>query len=108
MFGTIYVDNDFQSNNLTDVPWYRVVAFKDKNDKKGIDSPPVALYDKTGRKTFGVSYKLLHLKYIQAKTDGIPVLYYPAVSSGKVSINIDPVTNQRTGYTCDESAPEED
>ena len=64
MFGTTYTDTDFRSNNLTDVPWYRITAFKDKNDKNGVDSQPVALYDRTGRKAFGTAYKILHLKYI--------------------------------------------
>lgn len=104
VFGTTYTDTDFKSNNLTDVPWYRIVAFKDKNDTTGIDSQEVALYDRTGRKAFGVAYKILHLKYIQAKTDGIPVLYYPAIVNGKVSQDIDPLTGQRIEQDCSEDA----
>lgn len=105
VYGSTFTDNTFESKNLTDTPFYRITAFK---GNQAADSPEVALYDKTGKKAFGVAYKLLHLKYIQAKTDGIPVLYYPAVTSGKVSSNIDPLTGQRTSYKCEEKDDTQD
>lgn len=100
VYGTTYTDTTFGSRNLTDVPWYRVTAFLGKDDVRGVDSDPVALYDRTGRKAFGVAFKILQLKYKQARTDGIPVLYYPAVSSGKMSDSLDPLTGQREKSDC--------
>lgn len=98
VYGTTFTDNTFESKNLTDVPMYRILAML---GDKAADSPEVALYDKTGKKSFGIASKILHLKYLQAKTDGIPVLYYPAVTSGKISSNIDPLTGQRIANSCD-------
>lgn len=54
VYGSTYTDNEFESKNLTDVPMYRIVAMK---GDKSVDSPEVALYDKTGKKSFGVAYK---------------------------------------------------
>lgn len=103
VFGTTYTDMDFKSGRLTDVPWYRVTAML---GNASADSEPVALYDRTGRKAFGAAFKILSLKYRQARADGIPVLYYPAVANGKMSDMLDPSTGQRTASWCSSDSDE--
>lgn len=103
VYGTMFTDTGFRSKDATNVPWYRVVAILEPG-KHEADSEPVALYGgMTGRRTFGMAFKTLRLKYIQARHDGVPMLYYPALKSGKVSPYIDPLTGQRTGRACGEA-----
>lgn len=100
VYGNIYLDVNFYSKNKIQVPHYRILALL---DGKEYVSDQIAVFDKLRRREFGIIKKIIMSKLLQAKHDGIPVLYYPAISSGKVSTNIDPLTGQRTAYTCPNS-----
>lgn len=95
--GTTYTDTEFTIKNRTQVPSYRVMAVL---DGKTWFSPEVALYARTGRKAYGIAHHIIRNKYLQARQDGIPVLYYPAVKNGELNSNIDPVTGQRVKAPC--------
>lgn len=97
VYGNIYLDTDFYSTNKLDVPHYRLLAIY--NDKE-YESEQVAVYSHLRRREFGIIKKIIMTKFLQAKHDGIPVLYYPAIKNGKVSMNIDPTTGQRTSSSC--------
>lgn len=97
VYGTIYLDTDFYSKNKLDNPHYKLLALL--NDKEYI-SDQVALFSNLRRREFGIIKKIIITKFLQAKHDGIPVLYYPAIKNGKVSVNLDPITGQRISVSC--------
>lgn len=96
-YGTTYADTNFKIQNKTDVPHYRVLALLDGDE---YESPDVALFAHTDRKAFGVAQNIIRANYLQARQDGIPVLYYPAIRNGKMSSSLDDVSGQRTEYKC--------
>lgn len=97
VYGTTFADTGFEIRNLTDVPHYRVLALLDGEE---YDSPAVALFAHTDRKAFGVAQNIIRGNYLQARQDGIPVLYYPAIRNGKMSSALDDVTGQRNTVQC--------
>lgn len=101
IYGNMYLDTNFYSTNKLDVPHYKLLAI---DGDKEYESEQVAIYSHLRRREFGIIKKIIMTKFLQAKHDGIPVLYYPAIKNGKVSTNIDPVTGQRMGTSC----PDED
>lgn len=101
VYGNMYLDTNFYSTNKLDVPHYKLLAIDGDNE---YESEQVAIYSHLRRREFGIIKKIIMTKFLQAKHDGIPVLYYPAIKNGKVSTNIDPVTGQRMGTSC----PDED
>lgn len=103
IYGTIFMDTSFYSTNKTDVPHYKLLAIQDKQE---YESEQVAVFSNIRRREFGIIKKIIMSKFLQAKHDGIPVLYYPAIKGGKVSLNIDPVSGTRTTYTCPDEQSE--
>lgn len=97
VYGEIFIDTDFYSTNKVDVPHYKLLAIK---DDKEFASDQIAVFSHIRRREFGIIKKIIMTNYLQAKHDGIPVLYYPAIKNGIVSMNIDPVTGQRIAATC--------
>lgn len=97
IYGQVYLDTDFYSSNKIDVPHYRILAI---HGGKEYESDQIALYSHLRRREFGIIKKIIMTKFLQAKHDGIPVLYYPAIKSGLVSLNIDPVTGMRQASSC--------
>lgn len=97
VYGTIFLDTDFYSVNKYDTPHYKLLAIL--GDKE-YESEQVAVFSHIRRVEFGIIKKMIMTKFIHAKHDGIPVLYYPAIKSGKLSSNIDPITEQRMYATC--------
>lgn len=97
VFGNIYTDTTFYTPNKLQIPVYRLLAII---DGKEYESPEVALYAKTGRKAYGVAHSIIRSKYLQARQDGLPVLYYPLVRNGKTNSAMDPDTGQRTKAVC--------
>lgn len=95
--GTTYADTDFVVRTKEFVPQYRILAVL--NGKEYI-SPDIAVFSRTDRKAFGVAHNIIRAKYIQARQDGIPVLYYPAIKNGEMSSTLDELTGQRTKATC--------
>lgn len=100
VFGTVYADTDFYVKNKEQVPSYRILAL---SDSKEYDSPEIAAFAKTGRTAYGVAQHIIQTKYLQARQDGLPVLYYPAITNGKMSAALDDVTGQRLKVDCGES-----
>lgn len=96
-YGTTYADSTFFIKNRSQVPMYRVVA---KLGDALYDSPEVALYSRTGKLEYGLAYNIIREKYQQARCDGVPVLYYPLVKSGKLSAALDDITGQRLEAYC--------
>lgn len=101
VYGTTYTDTTFGSANKVQVPHYQIIA--DLPDGRSFKSPEIALYAKTGRKAYGIAHHIIRNKYLQARQDGIPVLYYPSVKNGKISADLNPVTGQREKAPCYES-----
>lgn len=99
VFGTTYADTGFNIRNKTDVPHYKVLALLDGDE---YESPDVALFAHTDRKAFGIAQNIIRANYLQARQDGIPILYYPAIRNGKMSSALDDVTGQRESVKCDE------
>lgn len=106
--GTTFTDTDFYSQNRVQVPVYKVMA---ELDGKTWYSPEIALYSKTGRKAYGIAHHIIRNKYLQARQDGIPVLYYAAVKNGELSDNINKWTGQTEKAPCyrsNSTNPDED
>lgn len=106
--GTTFTDTDFYSKNRSQVPSYRVMA---ELDGKTWFSPEIALYAKTGRKAYGIAHHIIRNKYLQARQDGIPVLYYASVKNGELSDNINKWTGQTEKAPCyrsNSTNPEDD
>lgn len=100
VYGTTYADTGFNVKTKFQVPAYRVLALL---DGKEYVSPEVAVFSKTGRKAYGVAHHIIRSKYLQARQDGIPVLYYPAIRNGQMSSSLDDVTGQRLEASCNDS-----
>lgn len=100
-FGQMYTDLDFNVNVKLANPGYKVLAIL--NGKEFV-SPDITLYSKTGRQAYGVAHMIIREKYMQARQDGIPVLYYPLARNGKTNAALDPDTGQRVKATCPASA----
>lgn len=103
IYGNIYLDTNFYSTNKLDVPHYKILAIEGDNE---YESEQIAVYSHLRRREFGIIKKIIMTKFLQAKHDGIPVLYYPAIKNGKVSLNIDPTTGQRISSDCSDSSEE--
>lgn len=101
VFGCTFTDTTLQVRNKLQIPYYRVLAIL---NGKEYESPVVALYDRVGREAYGVSHCIISEKYIQARQDGIPVLYYPLARNGKTNEALDPDTGQRIKATCPASS----
>lgn len=97
VFGTTYVDTTLDVPNKLQTPGYKVLAILGKRE---FESPDITIYDKTGRKAYGVAHNIIRAKYIQARHDGIPVLYYPLTRNGKRNESLDPDTGQRVKAAC--------
>lgn len=97
VYGNVYLDTNFYSTNKLDVPHYKLLALDGDNE---YESEQVAVYSHLRRREFGIIKKIIMTKFLQAKHDGIPVLYYPSIKNGKVSVNIDPTTGQRISLSC--------
>lgn len=103
VYGNIFLDTNFYSTNKVDVPHYKILAILGQEE---FESEQVAVFQHIRRVEFGIIKKIIMTKFLQAKHDGIPVLYYPAIKNGKVSTNIDPITEQRTYATCPNDSSE--
>lgn len=98
VYGNTYADKDFFIKNKEQVPCYKVLALTDAG--KEFVSPEVAVFSKTGRKAYGIAQNIIRAKYLQARHDGIPVLYYPAITNGAMSSSLDDITGQRLEAYC--------
>lgn len=101
-YGTVFADTNFVIRNKVDVPQYKVLALLDGHEYV---SPDAALYAHTERKAFGIAQNIIRATYLQARQDGIPVLYYPAIRNGKMSSSLNDITGQREQAAC--PSPEE-
>lgn len=101
VYGTTYADTSFEVPNKVDVPHYKILAILD--NKEEYESPDVALFSYTDRRAFGIAQNIIRANYLQARQDGIPVLYYPAIRNGKMSSALDDITGQRESATCNET-----
>lgn len=97
VFGSTYTDTGFSVRNKLSNPGYKILAVL--NGKEFV-SPDITLYSRTGRKAYGVARTILRSKYLQARLDGIPVLYYPLARNGKTNESLDPDTGQRVKASC--------
>lgn len=104
VFGRTFTDTGLKVQNKLQTPYYRLLAVK---DGKEYDSPPVAVFDKVGRKAYGVAHSIIRAKHIQARADGIPVLYYPLARNGLTNESLDPDTGQRVVAVCTSSGDED-
>lgn len=95
--GTTYADTSFFVRTKEQVPHYKVLALL---DGKEYISPAVAVFANAGRKAFGIAHNIIRAKYLQARQDGIPVLYYPAVKNGPMNSSLDAVSGQRVKGVC--------
>lgn len=95
--GTTYADTDFVFRTKEQVPHYKLLAIV---DGKEYESPDVALFAHANRKAFGVAHNIIRAKYMQARQDGLPVLYYPAIKNGAMNASLDDITGQRLTATC--------
>lgn len=106
--GTTYADTTFSILNKEQVPCYKILAIL---DGKEYVSPEVALFAKAGRKAFGVAHNIIRAKYLQARQDGLPVLYYPSRKNGPMNSSLDAITGQRLIAACPQTNsidPEDD
>lgn len=97
VYGTTYADTTFDIPNKTQTPMYRILAVK--NGKEYI-SPDVAVFSKSSRVDYGLAQNIIRVKYLQARHDGTPVLYYPLIRNGKMSSSLDSLTGQRVVASC--------
>lgn len=95
--GVTFADTDFTIRNKNQVPHYKVLAIL--NGKEYV-SPAVALFSKVTRKAYGIAHNIMRAKYLQARQDGIPVLYYPAIKNGPMNATLDAATGQRLSAPC--------
>lgn len=98
--GTTYADTTFSLQTKEQIPCYKILAIV---DGKEYISPEVALFAKAGRKAFGIAQNIIRAKYLQARQDGLPVLYYPARKNGPMNASLDSVTGQRLAAACSSS-----
>lgn len=105
-YGTTYADTTYVIKNKVDVPHYKLLAILGDDE---YESPDVAVFSRTSRIDFGISQHIIRDNYLQARRDGIPVLYYPAIRNGKMSSALDDVTGERTTASCQTpDVPEEE
>lgn len=104
-YGTIFADNTFYIPNKTDVPYYKILALLGDEEW---ESPDVALFAHTDRRAFGIAQNIIRATYLQARQDGIPVLYYPAIRNGDISTSVDDLTGERQKATCPKGNGDED
>lgn len=97
VFGTTFADTKFYIPNKVQQPVYKVLAILGNDEYV---SPEVALFSRTGRKEFGLAHNIIRAKYLQARQDGIPILYYPLVKNGEKNATLDAVTGQRIQASC--------
>ena len=96
-----YVDKTFDIKNKIQVPAYKLLAIVGEGtaEEKEYESEEVGLFTPTERKAFGIAHNITRSLYLQARQDGIPVLYYPSIKNGPISGSIDDV-GQRTQAAC--------
>ena len=96
-----YADTGFNIKNKIQVPAYKLLAITGEGtpEEKEYESEEVGLFTPVERKAFGIAQNITRSLYLQARQDGIPVLYYPSIKNGPISGNIDDV-GQRTTATC--------
>lgn len=96
-----YADTTLDIKNKIQVPAYRILAIVNEGtkDEKEYASAEIGLFTPVERKAFGIAHNITRSLYLQARQDGIPVLYYPNIKNGKVSDNVDD-TGQRTKAPC--------
>lgn len=97
VYGTTYADTTFDIKNKVQVPMYKILAVK---DGKEYVSPDIALFSRSTRIDYGVAQNIIRMKYLQARHDGTPVLYYPLIRNGKMSSSLDSATGQRVQASC--------
>lgn len=95
--GSTYADTTFNIRTKDQVPQYKILAIL--NGKEYV-SPAVAVFAHAGRKAFGVAHNIIRAKYLQARQDGLPVLYYPLIKNGAMSSTLDDITGQRLEAVC--------
>ena len=95
--GITFADTNFTLRTKNQVPHYKILALL---DGKEYISPAVALFSKVSRKAYGVAHNIIRAKYLQARQDGLPVLYYPAIKNGAMSSTLDAITGQRLAAPC--------
>lgn len=96
-----YADTTFDIKNKIQVPAYKLLAITGEGtpEEKEYESEEIGLFTPTERKAFGIAHNITRSLYLQARQDGIPVLYYPNIKNGPISGNIDDV-GQRIVATC--------
>lgn len=96
-----YADTNFDIKNKLQVPAYKLLAITGEGtpNEREYESEEVGLFTPTERKAFGIAHNITRSLYLQARQDGIPVLYYPNIKNGPISGNIDDV-GQRVVATC--------
>lgn len=96
-----YADTGFDIRNKLQVPAYKILAITGEgtDTEREYVSDEVGLFTPTERKAFGIAHNITRSLYLQARQDGIPVLYYPNIKNGPISGNVDDV-GQRTSATC--------
>lgn len=96
-----YADTGFDIRNKLQVPAYKILAITGEgtDSEREYVSDEVGLFTPTERKAFGIAHNITRSLYLQARQDGIPVLYYPNIKNGPISGNVDDV-GQRTSATC--------
>lgn len=99
VYTAAFVDNNFYIPNKYEVPVYKILAVNPVS-KVETESADIALFSEYSRRDFGLAHKMIYMQYLQAKADGVPVLYYPAVRSGTLNPAIDPSTGMRIQTYC--------
>lgn len=102
----VYADTEFIIKNKSQTPAYKILAYIDAEHE--YESEEIALYSKYERKTFGIAHHIIREFYRQARQDGIPVLYYPAIKNGKLSTSLDSITGQRVKASCNKDSENPD
>lgn len=93
----VYADNTFNIKNKIQIPAYKLLAIT--SDGKEYESEEVGLFTPVERKAFGIAHNITRATYMQARQDGIPVLYYPCIKNGKISDSLSD-TGQREKAPC--------
>lgn len=97
-----YKDETFNIKNKVQIPAYKLLAIvgEGTTDPKEYVSEEIGLFTKVERKAFGIAHNITRGLYLQARQDGIPVLYYPCIKNGEVSDSLDSETGQRLKAPC--------
>lgn len=101
-----YADTTFNITNKVQVPSYKLLAVTGEGteDEKEYVSEEVGLFTPVERKAFGIAHNITRSLYLQARQDGIPVLYYPNIKNGPLSGNLDDVGQRITAPCVDTDA----